>query len=202
MTNDDNELHRQAQERLRQQNAAEKNQLTDAEKPHAPYSGKYAMFMVLALWILLMGFGTIWAKRWFDNREAAQDPISGYSSDGKIKVELASGSRGHYRVLGQVNGQSVPFLVDTGATSIALSETLARNLGLKFGYPVTVSTANGAATAYNTILGSVEIGELRLERVPAFISPGLDDGTALLGMSFLKHFELTQRDGRLTIQAQ
>lgn len=198
--NDDNELRQRADQRLSQGHDQQNGRPETDQTPATQVSGKYAMFMVFGLWLVIMSFGTLWAKRWFDERNAAQDPVSGYTEAGKLSVELKAGPRGHYLVNGKVNGETVPFLVDTGATSIALSESVAKNLGLTFGYPITVSTANGSATAYNTVLTTVEIGALRLNEVQAFISPGLEDGTALLGMTFLRHFELNQRDGTLSIR--
>lgn len=123
---------------------------------------------------------------------------SGVDASGRAQVVLEQGRGGHYVAEGRINGQSVAFLVDTGATDVAVSEREARRLGLDFGPRVTVMTAAGPAPAWVTRLDAVEIGGLRAENVRASITPGLGD-QALLGMSFLKQFSLSQEGGTLVI---
>ncbi len=123
---------------------------------------------------------------------------AGVDASGRTQVVLEQGRGGHYVAEGRINGQSVVFLVDTGATDVAVSEREARRLGLDFGPRVTVMTAAGPAPAWVTRLDAVEIGGLRAENVRASITPGLGD-QALLGMSFLKQFSLRQEDGTLVI---
>jgi aspartyl protease family protein len=123
---------------------------------------------------------------------------TGMDPSGRAQVVLDQGRSGHYVAEGRINGQSVVFLVDTGATDVAVSETEARRLGLDFGPRVTVMTAAGPAPAWVTRLDAVEIGGLRAENVRASITPGLGS-QALLGMSFLKQFSLRQEDGTLVI---
>ena len=82
------------------------------------------------------------------------------------------------------------FLLDTGATSVALPLALGRELGLKRGAAVTLQTANGAAPGYQTRLARVRLGPLELTDVGAVMSDGLDADFVLLGMSFLKRVEV------------
>lgn len=119
-------------------------------------------------------------------------------ASGRAMVVLEQGQGGHYVAEGTVNGQAVNFLVDTGATDVAISEREARRLGLDFGPKVTVMTAAGPAQAWVTRLDRVEVGGLVVRDVRASIAPGLGD-QALLGMSFLRHFSLRQEAGRLII---
>ena len=123
---------------------------------------------------------------------------SGVDASGRAQVVLEQGRGGHYVAEGRINGQTVVFLVDTGATDVAVSEDVARRLGLDFGPRVTVMTAAGPAPAWITRLDAVEIGGLRADNVRASITPGLGE-QALLGMSFLKRFALRQEDGTLVI---
>lgn len=123
---------------------------------------------------------------------------TGVDAGGRAQVVLEQGSGGHYVAEGRINGQAVVFLVDTGATDVAVSEQEARRLGLDFGPRITVMTAAGPAPAWVTRLEAVEIGGLRAENVRASITPGLGN-QALLGMSFLKQFSLRQEDGTLVI---
>lgn len=128
--------------------------------------------------------------------------VSSVDSSGAAMVVLEQDRSGHYVAEGEINGQAVTFLVDTGATDVALPESAARALGLQFGPRVKVMTAAGPATAWMTRLDEVAIGDIRRRNVRASITSGEFDGI-LLGMSFLKHYSLRQQDGKLVIsQAQ
>lgn len=114
-------------------------------------------------------------------------------------VILQRGRNGHYVAEGEINGQPVTFLVDTGATDVAISEKTARAMGLDFGPRIRVMTAAGPVGAWVTRLDRVRLGSLELTNVRATITPGLSDA-ALLGMSFLKHFSLRQEGEKLLIE--
>ena len=124
--------------------------------------------------------------------------VSSVDSSGAAMVVLEQDRNGHYVADGQINGQPVSFLVDTGATDVALPESTARALGLDFGPKVRVMTAAGPTTAWVTRLDEVTVGGIRRENVRASITSGEFNGI-LLGMSFLKHYSLQQTDGRLVI---
>jgi aspartyl protease family protein len=127
--------------------------------------------------------------------------LTAVGDNGQAVVILQQDRSGHYFAEGTINGQPLLFLVDTGATDVAISEAAARELGLSFGPRIRVQTAAGTVPAWVTRLDSVTVGELRLENVRATITPGLGN-KALLGMSFLKNFSIRQQDGRLTISAE
>ena len=125
--------------------------------------------------------------------------VSSMDSNGSIMVTLEQDRNGHYLAEGYINGQAVTFLVDTGATDVALPESTARALGLKFGPKVRVMTAAGPADAWMTRLDEVSVGGLRRTNVRASITSGEFNGI-LLGMSFLKDYALQQQDGKLMIR--
>ena len=110
-------------------------------------------------------------------------------------VTLAADPRGHFVTEGAVNGNPVRFLVDTGATAVALPGRDAERLGLDYrkGRRGITQTANGPVAVYSVKLGSVRLGSIELTSVDAIvIERGLD--IALLGMSFLNRVEM-KRDG-------
>ena len=109
--------------------------------------------------------------------------------------------RGHYVVPGTVNGVDVEFLLDTGATGVALPHALAQRLGLVSGPPVEIVTASDVVPGYLVTLDEVSVGPLSLHRVRGTVSERTIGDQVLLGMSFLRHFELSQRGGRLTVRA-
>lgn len=112
-------------------------------------------------------------------------------------VTLTPDARGHYLTLGQVNGGTVQFLVDTGATAIAIPSADARRLGINYlnGQRGFTETANGKATAYRISLDTVKVGDITLYNVEAVVLEGDGLKIALLGMSFLNRTEM-KRDGQ------
>ena len=118
------------------------------------------------------------------------------STSSQQAVTLSADSRGHFLVNGQVNGATVRFLVDTGATWVSLSGADARRLAIDYhkGEPRMMSTANGFAAAYKVLLDSVRVGDITISNVEAVVMDGAGPGIALLGMSFLNRMEM-RREG-------
>jgi aspartyl protease family protein len=118
---------------------------------------------------------------------------------GASSVTLKADARGHFIADGQVNGGAVRFLVDTGATTIALPAADAKRLGINYlkGDQGLVQTANGSASAYRVKLDTVRLGDITLNGVDAVV---LEGGltTPLLGMSFLNRTEM-KRDGETMV---
>ena len=85
-------------------------------------------------------------------------------------MRLASSRQGHYLVNGQIDGQDVTFLLDTGATQVAVPSAVAERLGLARGAPIVISTANGRATGHRTRLASLRLGDIELRDVAALIA--------------------------------
>ena len=118
-----------------------------------------------------------------------------------VEVVLKRSAKGPYAGAGLINGKPVEFLIDTGATTVALSGDLANSLGLPYGAAKSIDTANGPATGFETLLHTLKLGRLRLARVPAIIIPGMTMGRrVLLGMNVLGALEIEQRDGALILR--
>ncbi|HXY98666.1 MAG TPA: TIGR02281 family clan AA aspartic protease [Stellaceae bacterium] len=131
---------------------------------------------------------------------AAAAPASAVKAPSNTLV-FAADAKGHVVVDASVNGAPVRFLVDTGASMVALTPADARAAGVTAGSgdTLTISTAHGAATAARASLRSLRLGQLELEDVPAVV---MDESlpVSLLGMSFLSRLEGYQmRNGILTI---
>jgi aspartyl protease family protein len=116
------------------------------------------------------------------------------------QVLLTRNVHGHYVSNGTINNHDVVFLLDTGASDIAIPESIANEIGLTRGYAITIKTANGNTTAYRTKINSAAIGEIKLHDLNATILTNMHGGEILLGMSFLKHLELIQKGKTLTIR--
>jgi aspartyl protease family protein len=114
-------------------------------------------------------------------------------------ITLKADATGHFIANGQVNGGTVRFMVDTGATMIALPAADAKRLGINYlkGERGLVNTANGTAPAYRVKLDTVRLGDITLNNVDAMV---LEGGLVmpLLGMSFLNRTEM-KRDGETMV---
>ena len=120
---------------------------------------------------------------------------------GPAQVILQRQGNGPYAADGRINGQPVQLLIDTGATTVALSSALARRLRLSQGAARSIDTASGRTTGYETTLQSLQLGDLRLDNVRAIILPRMSVGDrVLLGMNVLQELEMIQRDGSLILR--
>lgn len=156
------------------------------------------------MWVLFWGAGLLLATHFFGGwedrqRNPNQTPQSVHG-EGFVEVSLASSRQGHYVVNGQIDGQDVTFLLDTGATQVAIPSQVAHDLGLQAGAPVQIRTANGLATAHRTRLERLQLGDIVLHDVSALIAPGMDGDEILLGMSALKQLEFSQKGGTLVLR--
>jgi aspartyl protease family protein len=114
-------------------------------------------------------------------------------------VLLKRGLDGHYRSEALINGEKVNVLVDTGATGVAISQSIADKLNLKSLDAIRTNTANGDSVGYMVRLESVKMGGVTARDVAAMIAPGLD-GDVLLGMSFLGRMDVRLFKGEMTIK--
>jgi aspartyl protease family protein len=133
--------------------------------------------------------------------QRGQHFLSKGASDDRQSAVLAADGHGHFHVDGAINGGSMRFILDTGATSIALPAADAVRLGLDYrkGRPGTIHTANGPAPAWRVKLDSVRIGGIELQNVDALVlEHGLDVG--LLGMSFLNRVEMFRSGETMTLK--
>ncbi len=155
--------------------------------------------MIIGVWVVMLGMLTWFAHQWFEraanpNRNPELSVVDGQSS-----IELRANRNGHYIATGSINGEDVVFLLDTGATSVSVPIAIARKIGLTGEHPQQVRTANGTITVEATLLDSVSLGGLTLERVRGHINPGMQGDEVLLGMSFLRYFDLRTSNSKLTI---
>lgn len=127
-----------------------------------------------------------------------QNPNKIYKLGNASSVVLKRGLDGHYRTEALINGTKVNVLVDTGATGVAISQSVADKLNLKSIHAVRTNTANGESIGYMVRLDSVQIGGVHANNVAAMIAPGLD-GDILLGMSFLGRMDIRLYKGEMTI---
>ena len=119
---------------------------------------------------------------------------------GGTRIVLTAGTGGHFMTTGQINGKAVQFMVDTGATAVAMSAVDAERAGINYknGQPVMMSTANGTAEGFRIKLSSVRIGDVEVFDVDAVVTP-LAMPYMLLGNSFLTRFQMTRENDQMTL---
>jgi len=171
------------------------------QDPHIAEQRRIGGWMYLGFWILLLILMGSLFSRWLDHeRNPNQNVNSSISIDGEHEVTLKRNRNGHYNVSGEINGHRVEFMLDTGATDIVVPAALAREIGLRRLNRMRFNTANGVAYGFGTMLDSVRIGNIELRELEASINPNVDDDIVLLGMSFLKHIDFSQRGDSLILR--
>lgn len=117
------------------------------------------------------------------------------------RIVLHAGSNGHFRTPGQINGRTVNFLVDTGASVVSMSVTDAEAIGLRYqsGQTVQVNTANGVTVGWRVKLSTVRLGSLDVHEVEALVTPA-PMPYVLLGNSYLTRFQMTRTNDQLVLE--
>ncbi|TRW50562.1 TIGR02281 family clan AA aspartic protease [Aliidiomarina halalkaliphila] len=156
-------------------------------------------FAILA-WVSVFAVFYLFFNHYLERQNNPNQEVASWTEGNTAVVELQQNRAGHYLLNGTINGRDVSFLLDTGATQVAIPGRLADELGVSRGNRVQVRTASGIATAYQTRIDDLTFGDIRLRNVSATIVPDYDSSHILLGMSALRALEFTQRDGVLTIR--
>lgn len=122
--------------------------------------------------------------------------VVGKSSAAAASAVLYANAQGHFVSDCQINGASLKFLLDTGATSVALNSGDAKfaNIDYKRGEPMQVSTANGVVTAYRVMIATLKIGGITLNQVEANVLEGGSPPLVLMGMSALSRLDMKRED--------
>ena len=117
------------------------------------------------------------------------------------KIVLTAGTGGHFVTQGAINGRTVQFMVDTGATGVGMSVADAERIGLDYkgGQPVRLNTANGQVGGWMVRLATVRIGDVEVRDVEAMVSPGAMP-YILLGNSYLTRFQMRRDNDQLVLE--
>ncbi|EIK96976.1 hypothetical protein PMM47T1_09961 [Pseudomonas sp. M47T1] len=168
-----------------------------SQQPAGKRAGRVFLFL---FWAALLFLASRYFAHLQQSRENPNPVVASEHGQGFVEVRLASNGQGHFVASGMINGKPVQFMLDTGATDVAVSRSLAEKLKLPYGYPITVSTANGNAQGYRTRLDSLQLGDIVLKDVRAVAIPDMDGDQVLLGMSALKQLEFSQRGGTMLLR--
>ncbi len=166
----------------------------------APPGKRAGRLMLVIAWAAALFLATRFFGEWEQRQDNPNTNVASEHGNGYVEVQLVSNRQGHFVMTGQINARPVQFMLDTGATNVAIPESVADKLRLERGDSVQVSTANGRTEAFRTTLRRLQIGDIVLDNVRALVVPGLDGDQVLLGMSAIKQLEFTQRGGTLLLR--
>lgn len=128
-----------------------------------------------------------------------------FTAGAKREVRITRDNKGGYTTVGSINGRTVDMLLDTGASSVAMSSVEAKRLGIQYwltGKKAVVSTASGYARAYKVVLDRVQVGAISLNRVDAMVIEGDSPKDVLLGMSFLNRIDMNKSGNVMLLRSK
>ncbi len=130
----------------------------------------------------------------------AKGSKQGFSLEQEVSLRRDAASGGYW-AKGYINNQAVLFILDTGASYVTLNKKMARKMKINTGNnKIKVYTASKKETAYLITLASVQVGDIKLENVPAIITRHDHPIVPLLGMSFLSKVEISQKEDQMTLK--
>uniref|UniRef100_A0A486XMM1 Transporter n=1 Tax=Rheinheimera sp. BAL341 TaxID=1708203 RepID=A0A486XMM1_9GAMM len=167
-----------------------------APEPTKSYGKTFAIIAwLIAMLLLFLFFQDTLQKQLNPNQQL--NSVQG--SRGETRTVLIRNKSGHYVGTALVNNQPVDFMLDTGATTVAIAAATAEKLRLPFGQPMQVNTANGLTTAFASRIDRLQLGDIVLTNIQASIVPNLAGTEILLGMSALKQLEFHQQGNQLSL---
>lgn len=158
--------------------------------------------MFTIMWIIVLaGLTYLFTKIEEYQRNPNQTFVS-TEKGGVQEITLKRNRYHHYVASGMINSVPVVFILDTGATNVAVPEHLAKVLQLKKGMPGYAVTANGTVEIHDTTINELQLGPFIIKNVNASINPGMEQDEILLGMSVLKQLDFSQTNDNLTLRQQ
>ncbi|WP_176502971.1 TIGR02281 family clan AA aspartic protease [Cobetia sp. 5-11-6-3] len=160
---------------------------------------RYGIGMLVLCWGLILGMLVWWFQGQLEERTRPNASLAGQALSQGEPLTLTRNRSGHFVAPGEINGEPVTFLLDTGATYVSVSEALAEHLQLPRGRDARFTTANGVSHGALTTLDVVSLAGLNQREVRGAIVPGMHDEVVLLGMSFLGEFDINMRGQQMTL---
>jgi aspartyl protease family protein len=163
------------------------------------------MFRIHVIALVLMAASLFGVRMIEDSRigaDAVETPPAPQASANARTVVITS-ENGHFAADARVDGRSIAFMVDTGASQVTLRESEAARLGYRpraSDYTVKIETANGEGRAALVELSRVDVGDITVRDIRALVVPDTALSVNLLGMSFLSRVRWTQERGRLVLE--
>ena len=154
---------------------------------------RYGTLAIVAFWLVVMGVLYVLTTQYLKPKPAT------ITTQGELVIPKSRD--GHFYAAGTVNGRAVMFMVDTGASSVVISEAFARHAGVADGVPTTFHTANGDLQGRTVADVPVTLGPIQVSGVRIGVGlVGGDEEDALLGQSFLSKFDITMSKDQMTLR--
>jgi aspartyl protease family protein len=122
-------------------------------------------------------------------------------TEGAREIVIPRSRNGHYYVAGTINGHPTTFMVDTGASTVAIDPRIARAAGVPKGFASTFNTASGQAEGEVVPNQSVSVGGFRLDNLRIAVIDGVGE-YGLLGQNVLRHLDVIQSDDQMILRAK
>nr|WP_133133691.1 retropepsin-like aspartic protease [Legionella sp. PL877] len=151
--------------------------------------------MFIVAWLIFFGL-LFWFFHYYTSAEEGTYEVNHGT------VTITPDGRGHYYIDGTINNYPVKFMLDTGATLVAVPQGVAEKMRLRGRYSVTMETASGKVTGSLARAEELSFAGFTLRNVKVVIVPGADERLILLGMNVLSQFELSQKDKRLILRKE
>lgn len=150
-------------------------------------------------WVVFLGAVTYFISGWDSQQNNPNQQLVTQTRDGSTDIELQANRQGHYLANGSINNQNVTFILDTGATTVSVSESVAQKAGLTREQSGRARTAAGTVNVWSTTIEELRLGDITFNNVPGTINPAMDPDMVLLGMSVLGQLDFSQQSGVLTL---
>ncbi len=152
--------------------------------------------IALVVWLALVIVGYVLIDHF-----SAPDPVVRSKESGSYEIVVPVARDGHYYLEGAVNGEGVTFLVDTGASYVSIGADVAARAGLPAGVAGVFTTANGRVEGRIVRSQTVAADILEVSGITVAVMPTRSE-FGLLGQNFLRHFSVSQSDGKLILRAR
>ncbi|MBF2735271.1 MAG: TIGR02281 family clan AA aspartic protease [Betaproteobacteria bacterium AqS2] len=153
--------------------------------------------MIVLGWALLFAVVVYFFHHMLSAPNVSESTI--FIEDGRQKVSIRADASGHYSARGSVNGVPVVFVLDTGASQVALPQEVAEAAGLELGRRISVGTANGTASAWATRIEELEFAGMRFANVRGIVLENMDEDMVLFGMNAIRGLDMAQSGGVLEL---
>ncbi|STQ90448.1 retropepsin-like aspartic protease family protein [Iodobacter fluviatilis] len=154
-------------------------------------------FSIVVVW-LMVAVGIYWGFNVFLAHQYNPNTRTFLAGQGQ-ELTLQRSRDGHFRLNGNINGQPVVLLIDTGATTLTMSAALAERLKLKPGQPYISQTANGEVKGYLSKIDQLSFGPFEFKHLTVGVVPQLGD-EILLGMNVIKRFDMTLKGEQMILK--
>jgi len=166
-------------------------------KPEIRYLLYFAVF-----WAVLLTAVAYLFSGWDARKNNPNQQLVSHARGSATEIELQANRRGHYLANGTINNQNVTFILDTGATTVSVSEALAQKAGLSREQSGLARTAAGTINVWSTTIKELRLGDITFNNVSGTINPAMDPNMVLLGMSVLGQLDFSQQSGVLTLSQE